>query len=101
MVCRLLVVSCHISNGCLFHCFLPHFQVYRNLRTYGTLSRNDIQCMMFTGNEGLPETIRRGLNSKVDQLLKVCCECVLVMNCTCTILFAAFYKICVIIVNLV
>ena len=43
------------------------------------MSRNDIQCMMFTGYDGLPDTIRKGLNNKVDQLLKVGYECVVIV----------------------
>ena len=42
-----------------------------NLRSFGGLSRNDVQCMLYNGPEGIPETIRSGLNKKVDQLLKV------------------------------
>ena len=56
---------------------LPHpipqtcTQVNQNLRSFGSMSRNDVQCMMYNHPDGLPATIRSGLNQKVDQLLKV------------------------------
>ena len=50
---------------------LHHPQVNHNLRSFGSLTRNDVQCMMYNHADGLPETIRLGLNHKVDQLLKV------------------------------
>jgi len=54
---------------------LPNFQtcaqVNQNLRSFGSMSRNDVQCMMYNHPDGLPTTIRSGLNQKVDQLLKV------------------------------
>ena len=58
------------------------------------MSRNDVQCMLYTGKEGLPETIRKGLNSKVDQLLKVCLciklnECVKILH----VLFVYTYHV--------
>ena len=43
----------------------------QNLRSFGSLSRNDVQCMMYNQSDGLPGTISNGLNTKVDQLLKV------------------------------
>lgn len=50
--------------------WLATAQVNHNLRSFGGLSRNDVQCMLYNGPEGLPETIRSGLNKKVDNLLK-------------------------------
>ena len=47
------------------------FQVNQNLRSFGALSRNDVQCMLYNHPDGLPETIRTGLNNKVNQLIKV------------------------------
>ena len=46
-------------------------QVNQSLRSFGGLSRNDVQCMLYRHSDGLPDTIRSGLNNKVDQLLKV------------------------------
>lgn len=46
-------------------------QVNQSLRSFGGLSRNDVQCMLYQHPDGLPDNIRSGLNSKVDQLLKV------------------------------
>ena len=46
-------------------------QVNQNLRSFGGLSRNDVQCMLYQHTDGLPDNIRTGLNGKVDQLIKV------------------------------
>lgn len=46
-------------------------QVNQNLRSFGSMSRNDVQCMMYNHRDGLPSAIRNGLNLKVDQLIKV------------------------------
>jgi hypothetical protein len=51
--------------------WLAATQVNQSLRSFGGLSRNDVQCMLYQHPDGLPGTIRSGLNSKVDQLLKV------------------------------
>ena len=55
----------------VLHLSLHLFQVNQNLRSFGTMSRNDVQCMLYNHRDGLPTTISRGLNQKVDQLLKV------------------------------
>ena len=46
-------------------------QVNQSLRSFGGLSRNNVQCMLYQHPDGLPDTIRSGLNSKVDELIKV------------------------------
>lgn len=55
------------------HCPYIHLssQINHNLRSFGGLTRNDVQCMMYNQSGGLPDTIRNGLNHKVDTLLKV------------------------------
>lgn len=59
---------------CVCNCVLFLFQINHNLRSFGGLTRNDVQCMMYNQGDGLPETIRKGLNHKVDSLLKVCVQ---------------------------
>ena len=49
----------------------PRPQVNQSLRSFGGLTRNDVQCMLSQHPDGLPDTIRSGINTKVDQLLKV------------------------------
>ncbi|XP_064399023.1 uncharacterized protein LOC135345540 isoform X2 [Halichondria panicea] len=50
--------------------WLAAAQINHNLRSFGALSRNDVQCMMYNQGDNLPDTIRNGLNHKVDSLLK-------------------------------
>lgn len=66
-----------VGSSHMAPCVLPAndrvlpIQVNQNLRSFGGLSRNDVQCMLYQHPDGLPDTIRSGLNNKVDQLLKV------------------------------
>lgn len=50
---------------------LSSAQVNANLRSFGSLSRNDVQCMTYSRGVELPVTISAGLNRKVDDLLRV------------------------------
>lgn len=62
----------HTHTHAHIHNHTPtHTQVNQNLRSFGSMSRNDVQCMMYNHPDGLPTTIRNGLNQKVDHLLKV------------------------------
>ena len=77
LVCILVMISLSLSLSLL----TLVFQVNQNLRSFGNLTRIDVQCMMYNHSDGLPETIRSGLNNKVDDLLKVSL-CILGSACT-------------------